>query len=76
MPQLSLYIDKKTLSKLEIAAEIEHLSLSKYAVKKLNESMHAKWPDKYENLFGSVDDSSFNIVRDVDFKDDAEREDL
>ena len=37
MPQLSLYIDKETLKKLKIAARIEHLSISKYAVKKLNE---------------------------------------
>jgi len=29
MPQLSLYIDEETLSKIEIAAKIEKLSLSK-----------------------------------------------
>jgi hypothetical protein len=37
MAQLSLYIDRKTLEKIEIAAKLEHLSISKYVVRKLND---------------------------------------
>lgn len=76
MPQLSLYIDKETLKKLEIASRIEHLSISKYAVKKLNESIHAQWPDRYDDLYGSIEDSSFVAERNESFSDDAVREEL
>ncbi len=76
MPQLSLYIDKKTLRQLEIAAKIEHLSISKYAVKKLNESMQGKLPDYYENLYGSIDDDTFNVEKITDFTNDSTREKL
>ncbi len=63
MPQLSLYVDDKTLRKLEIAAEIEHISISKYAVRKLNESMDSKWPDNYADLYGSISDDTFEIEK-------------
>ncbi len=76
MPQLSLYIDEKTLRQLQIAAEIEHLSISKYAVKKLNESMHAKWPDHYEDLYGSIVDETFNVKKVAYFNADSPREEL
>ncbi len=42
MPQLSLYIDKETLSKIEIAAKIEKLSLSKWVVSKLKDTIEPK----------------------------------
>ncbi|ADK79795.1 hypothetical protein [Sediminispirochaeta smaragdinae] len=74
MPQLSLYIDKTTLQKIEAAAKLEHLSISKYVVKKLNESMFNAWPENYENLYGSIDDDSFTLVKIEDFSNDAERD--
>ena len=76
MPQLSLYIDKKTLQQLEIAAKIEHLSISKYAVKKLNESIYKKWPNNYEELFGSIQDEKFNVEKIENFKNDSVRDEL
>ncbi len=59
MPQLSLYFDKKTVRDLEIAADIENLSISTLIVKIVKELMHKKWPDNYEKLFGSIDDKLF-----------------
>lgn len=76
MPQLSLYIDEKTLKKLELAARIEHLSLSKYAVKKLNESLRSDWPAAWAALFGSLDDPTYGIDKSADFTADAPREDF
>jgi hypothetical protein len=76
MPQLSLYIDKTTLQKIETAAKLEHLSISKYVVKKLNESMFNAWPENYENLYGAIDDDSFTLDKIEDFSNDAERERL
>lgn len=60
MPQLSLYIDSETLSKIETAAKIEHLSLSKFVVRTLNESLQNAWPENYDSLFGSIRDDSFD----------------
>ena len=76
MPQLSLYIDKTTLQKIEAAAKMEQLSISKYVVKKLNESIFKAWPQHYQNLFGSIQDDTFTVDRPNDFSDDHERESL
>ena len=76
MPQLSLYIDKTTLQKIETAAKLEHLSISKYVVKKLNESMFKAWPERYEDLYGAIDDESFTVEKLEDFSGDATRESL
>lgn len=76
MPQLSLYIDEHTLQRLRTAARLEHLSLSRYVVKKLNESMNASWPEGYERLFGAIDDDSFVVRRPTDFAHDTAREGL
>lgn len=76
MPQLSIYIDEQTLKLIEIAAKIERLSISKYAVKKLNESMNSKWPEHYEELYGSIKDDTFKVERIDSFKNDAPREEL
>lgn len=76
MPQLSLYIDKTTLQKIETAAKMEHISISKYVVKKLNESMFNAWPQNYQNLYGSIQDDTFTADRPKDFSGDHERESL
>ncbi|OHD37418.1 MAG: hypothetical protein A2015_13020 [Spirochaetes bacterium GWF1_31_7] len=59
-----------------MAAEIEHISISKYAVKKLNESMHSKWPDHYADLYGCISDDTFEIVKINNFNNDIPREEL
>lgn len=76
MPQLSIYIDEKTLRQLQIAAKIEKLSISKYVTQKLNESIHAKWPEGFGDLYGSIKDDSFTIDKMDGFKFDARRETL
>ena len=76
MPQLSLYIDEETLRKLETAAKLENLSISKYVVQKLNESMATSWPSGYQTLFGSIHDESFDLAPLQDFSRDSPREKL
>ncbi len=76
MPQLSIYIDKTTLEKIETAAKMEHISISKYVVRKLNESMFNAWPQHYQSLYGSIQDDTFAVDRPKDFADDHERESL
>ena len=76
MPQLSLYIDENTLNKIEIGAKLEHLSISKYVVRKLNESMSNAWPENYQKLYGVMDDNSFSVEKIKDFSNDIKRESL
>lgn len=76
MPQLSLYIDENMLKRIETAAKLEHVSISKYVVKKLNESMFNAWPENYHSLYGSITDESFHVERKKDFSHDIERENI
>ena len=76
MPQLSLYIDEKTLNRISLAAKIENLSISKFVVKKLNESMHDSWPENYGELYGSIIDESFDTADSLKFENDSPREQL
>lgn len=76
MPQLSLYIDEETLSKIETAAKINKTSISKWVSERLKESLSNSWPENYGSLFGSVDDDSFIVQERRSFSDDSEREKL
>ena len=61
MPQLSLYIDKETLERIELAARKEHLSLSKFVVSRVRESLDRRWAPTVTDLFGSITDPSFRV---------------
>ena len=76
MPQLSLYIDKDTLEKIEIAAKLEKLSISKYVVQKLNDTLNKSWPKNFDLLFGSISDETFDDPKSLNFGMDIEREEL
>ena len=76
MPQLSLYIDEETLHKLETAAGLENVSISKYVVRKLNETLSASWPNNFDKLFGAIADETFSVAPVADFSTDTLRESL
>ena len=76
MPQLSLYIDENTLKKIELAAKIEKISISKLVVKKLNESFQDKWPENFEKLFGSITDKRFDVPERMTSENDLKREEF
>jgi len=61
MPQVSLYIDERTLKRIQTAAKTENLSLSRYVSQKLRATLEDEWPDNYSDLFGSVTDPSFGV---------------
>lgn len=60
MPQISLYIDESTLKKVEHAAARQHTSLSKWVIEQLKTKLDPVYPAQYEDLFGSVNDTSFS----------------
>jgi len=69
MPQISLYIDEKTLKKVEKAAKAENKSISKWVSSKLKSSLENKWPKEYFTLFASIKDESF--TEPVELEDEA-----
>ena len=59
MAQVSLYLDKKTYEKVETAAHLSDISISKYVAEIIRDHFVQEWPPKYAELFGSVSDDTF-----------------
>lgn len=74
MPQISLYIDEPTLKKVEDAASREHISISKWVADQLRSRLDPSYPAGYDELFGSVTDSSFARPKEIEFSHDVKRE--
>ena len=73
MPQVSLYIDKETLEKIEEMAQKSHTSLSKWVGSNLKRLIKDDYPDTFFNLFGSIQDTTFERPEDSSFDTDSER---
>ncbi|MDX9785082.1 MAG: hypothetical protein RBT72_10110 [Spirochaetia bacterium] len=76
MPQISLYIDEKTLKKVESAARSKKMSISKWVAEQLRFSIEPSYPPDFEDLFGSVHDDSFVAPQQGYSADDSARDDL
>jgi hypothetical protein len=76
MPQISLYIDKETLQKIEKAADAEKTSISKWVGRQLKKSLQSSYPEDFQNLYGSIRDDSFTVPERKSFEADAKRESL
>lgn len=76
MPQISLYVDKTTLKKIEHAAAREHTSLSKWVVTQIKTKIDPVYPADYEKLFGAVQDTSFKRPEELSYSEDTARESL
>ena len=73
MPQISLYIDKVTLAKIEKAAAKERTSISKWVGKNIKKVVNEEYPKGYVDLFGSITDTSFESKK-LSFDLDSKRE--
>ena len=76
MPQLSLYVSESILRKIEAAAKLEKKSLSKWVSEKLDETLTRTWPRTFSDLFGSIQDDTFNIDATEHPAEDTRRETL
>ena len=56
MPQISLYIDKNTLKKVEGAAARRHISISRWVAEQIRAKVEPTYPVGFEQLFGSLKD--------------------
>lgn len=59
MPQLSLYLDDATMDLLRIAAERDHVSLSKYASTLIRNHENSLWPSGFWDVYGALKDPTF-----------------
>ena len=50
MPQISLYIDEKTLKKIESAAARAHVSISRWVAEQIKAKVEPVYPKGYEEL--------------------------
>ncbi len=67
MPQLSLYLDDKTMTDLRESAATERLSLSSYARKLIRDRSDSTWPAGFWGLYGALEDESFALPAELDF---------
>lgn len=70
MPQLSLYLDNRTLKAVETKAKARKISISKYVKEAIEKDIHSKWPKDYFTLFGSIKDSTFKAPKELKFESD------
>ena len=76
MPQISLYIDEKTLKKVENVAKRQHTSISKWVADQIRSRVEPAYPANFEALFGSITDKSFLEPEEISFHSDLAREEM
>ena len=76
MPQISLYIDEKTLKKVENAAKRQKTSISKWVAEQIRSRVEPAYPVDFEALFGSIADDTFMEPEEISFGSDVAREEM
>lgn len=76
MPQISLYIDEKTLKKVENAAKRQHTSISKWVAEQIRSRVEPAYPVNFESLFGSIYDDTFIEPAEMSWSADSAREEM
>jgi len=76
VPQISLYIDEKTLKKVENAAKRQHTSISKWVAEQIRSRVEPAYPMNFETLFGSIQDATFVEPKEISFSSDLAREEM
>ncbi|MDR3282614.1 MAG: hypothetical protein LBS92_03260 [Candidatus Methanoplasma sp.] len=76
MPQISLYVDEKTLRDIELRANLNNMSVSKFVVNAVNRYVASSWPKYFDSLPGSVSDDTFYPPESIPFSFDVRRETL
>ena len=76
MSQLTLYVDDETRRRIERAAREANLSVSRWVVRTISQSLELTWPPAYFELIGSLDDDDLRRPPQGRLSDDSPREDL
>ncbi len=59
MPQISVSIDEKTFRKVEITAQRQGISVSRWIEEQIKAKVDPVYPTNLADLFGSIDDKTF-----------------
>jgi hypothetical protein len=74
---MTIYLDGEVEQKVRAAARRAGKSLSRWAGEELAKAAGAgKWPEGYFEIFGSIDDESFEAPEEIPASLDSEREQL
>lgn len=73
MPQISLYIDQQTLQKVEQSAKQQNISISKWVAEQIKANLDVVYPNSFANLFGSINDPTFQKPLELEQKLDTKR---
>ena len=76
MPQLSLYLDKPLYKEVESIVKKKGVSMSSFVSGILKEYLSDDWPVGYFDLYGSIDDDTFDVPEELSFSLDSKRETL
>ena len=76
MPQVSLYLDKPLYKEVESIVKKRGVSMSSFVSSVLKEYLENDWPEGYFDLFGSIDDETFDVPEDIPWSFDSKRETL
>ncbi|MEE9429407.1 MAG: DUF6364 family protein [Melioribacteraceae bacterium] len=74
MPQISLYIDEKTLKQVTDFAKSENKSISNWVRTKIESTLKTEWSEEFKALSGSIEDKTFVEPKDIAFSKDNKRE--
>lgn len=72
MPQLSLYLDEATMTRLRGNSEKARQSLSRYVGDLIRrDEAPTAWPEGYWSVYGALSDSSFQVPEELDLAADG-----
>jgi len=74
MSQLTIYLDEPSMREIKRSARREHVSVSKWARRRLCEAVRHTWPSDYFDLFGALGDEDLARPAQSDLAADAKRE--
>jgi hypothetical protein len=76
MAQLTIYIDKETIQKIENAAIERKVSVSRFVRDTIQSALEDQWPASYSRLFGALADTDFGEPEELADGSDVPRESL
>ena len=74
MAQLTIYIDKDTIRKIENAAAESKVSVSRWVRERIETALKDQWPVSFSRLFGALAGTDFEEPEELDFKNDLSRQ--
>ena len=76
MAQLTIYIDKETIEKIENAATERKVSVSRWVRDTIQAALKDQWPASYSRLFGALAETDFTEPDELDYDSDVPRKSL